>query len=98
MTQFAVEPGYQVHLAEAVRKGAGIPTRAVGMIVDPHHAQQIIVEGRADMVALARGFLDNPRWVWHAAESLGTDLELLPQYQRAGHKLWAGAAIARPAD
>lgn len=98
VTQFAVEPGYQVHLAEAVRKGAGIPTRAVGMIVDPHHAQQIIVEGRADMVALARGFLDNPRWVWHAAESLGTDLELLPQYQRAGHKLWAGAAIARPAD
>ncbi|BCG80778.1 oxidoreductase [Mesorhizobium sp. 113-3-3] len=60
-------PGYQVHLAEAVRKGADIPTRAVGLIDDPQQAEAVIAEGRADMVALARAFLADPRWGWRAA-------------------------------
>jgi 2,4-dienoyl-CoA reductase-like NADH-dependent reductase (Old Yellow Enzyme family) len=97
ITKFQVTPGYQVPFARGVKQGTGIATRAVGMIVDPHHAERIVADGDADMVALARGFLDNPRWVWHAAEALGAKLDLPPQYERAGHELWTGAGIARPA-
>ncbi len=89
-------PGYQVNLAAQVKNGSGIATRAVGLIVDPHHAEDIVASGKADMVALARALLDDPRWGWHAAEALGADLKLPPQYVRAGAKLWPGAALARP--
>ena len=54
-------PGYQVHLAEAVRKGAGIVTRAVGMIDEPRQADAIVAAGRADMVALGHALLADPR-------------------------------------
>src|SRR5262249_23323068 len=62
-----IGPGYQVPLAQRIRRESGIATRAVGLIADPHQAEHIVSSGEADMVALARGFLDNPRWVWHAA-------------------------------
>jgi 2,4-dienoyl-CoA reductase-like NADH-dependent reductase (Old Yellow Enzyme family) len=76
-------PGYQVHLAEAVGKAADIPTRAVGMITEPAQANAIVAEGKADMVALARGFIGNPRWGWYAAAALGETIEPLPQMARA---------------
>jgi 2,4-dienoyl-CoA reductase-like NADH-dependent reductase (Old Yellow Enzyme family) len=76
-------PGYQVHLAERVRREAGIATRAVGGITDPHHAEAIVAEGRADMVALATAFLADPRWAWRAADALGADVAYPPQYARA---------------
>jgi 2,4-dienoyl-CoA reductase-like NADH-dependent reductase (Old Yellow Enzyme family) len=76
-------PGYQVHLAEAVRKGAGIPTRAVGLIDDPKQAEAIIAEGRADMVALARAFLADPRWGWRAAATFGESIHPAPQLARS---------------
>jgi len=63
-------PGYQVPLADAVRQGAGIPTMAVGMIMDPHQAEQIVAEGKADLVALGREALTNPHWALHAARAL----------------------------
>ena len=89
--------GYQVPLAARVRAGAGIPTRAVGLIVDPHQAERIVASGDADMVAIARGFLDNPRWAWHAAESLDAPAILRPPaYARADPRVWLGAALARP--
>jgi 2,4-dienoyl-CoA reductase-like NADH-dependent reductase (Old Yellow Enzyme family) len=91
-----VEPGYQVGLAETVRRGAAMHVMAVGMIVEPQQAEDIVASGRADMVALARGFLDDPRWVWHAAERFGVKLELPPQYRRAQHEVWPGARLARP--
>jgi 2,4-dienoyl-CoA reductase-like NADH-dependent reductase (Old Yellow Enzyme family) len=50
------------------------------------------------MVALARGFLDDPRWVWHAAEKLGVRLDYPPQYARSRHDLWPGARVARPRE
>ena len=56
--------------------------RAVGMITDPIKANQIIVDKEADMVAIARGFLTNPRWVWDAAKNLKHDIEVPPQYAR----------------
>lgn len=84
-------PGYQVPLAEAVKREAGITTCAVGMIYEPEQAEAIVAEGRADQVALARAFLANPRWGWHAAAALGVEIAYPPQYERAGLKLWPAA-------
>jgi 2,4-dienoyl-CoA reductase-like NADH-dependent reductase (Old Yellow Enzyme family) len=91
------EQGYQVFLAEQVRRHASIATRAVGLIVEPRFADTIIREGQADMIAIARGFLDDPRWGWHAAEALGAEVYYPPQYERSGPKLWKGTKLARPA-
>jgi hypothetical protein len=44
---------------------------------------------------MARAFLDNPRWVWHAAEHFGVALDYPPQYARSRHDLWPGAKLAR---
>ena len=63
------------------------------MIVGADHAERDPVEGKADTVALARAFLDNPRWGWHAADVLGVDLPRPPQYDRARAKLWPGSAL-----
>ena len=91
----AVAPGYQVPLAAAVKKASGIVVQAVGLIVDPHQAEAIVGEGHADCVALARAFLDDPRWVWHAAAALGADAFYPPQYLRARPEYWPGAALVR---
>ena len=91
----AIAPGYQVPLAAAVKKASGITVQAVGMIVDPHQAEAIVADGQADCIALARGFLDDPRWAWHAAAALGADAVYPPQYLRARPEHWPGAALAR---
>ena len=75
-------PGYQVPFAEKVRAESGLTTIAVGMITGPRQAETIIASGQADMVALARGLLFNPRWPWHAAIELGVELEYPERYQR----------------
>jgi 2,4-dienoyl-CoA reductase-like NADH-dependent reductase (Old Yellow Enzyme family) len=87
-----VGPGYQVHLAKAVKDGTGVTTRAVGMIVNARQAEDILQSGSADQVALARAILDDPRWGWHAAEQLGAEMPRPPQYARAHPKVWPGAA------
>lgn len=92
----ALGPGYQVPFAEAVKREGGIVTRAAGLIAEPRQAEEIIAKGRADMVAMARAFLDNPRWAWHAADQLGATLKLPPQYERSAAKFWPGAKLARP--
>jgi 2,4-dienoyl-CoA reductase-like NADH-dependent reductase (Old Yellow Enzyme family) len=94
--QIPLGPGYQVPMAARVKAETGILTRAVGLIVEPAQAEAIVVSGQADLVALARGFLDNPRWVWHAAERLGAKIAYPPQYARAAAAVWPGAAMARP--
>lgn len=91
-----VEPGYQVPFANAVKRDVDIAVQSVGMIVDPHQAEAIVAEGRADWVALARGFLDNPRWAWHAADALGGEIACPPQYLRSRPNVWPGAALAHP--
>jgi 2,4-dienoyl-CoA reductase-like NADH-dependent reductase (Old Yellow Enzyme family) len=91
-----IGPDYQVPLAQRIRREAGIATRAVGLIADPHQAERIVSSGEADMVAMARAFLDDPRWVWHAAETLGGTASYPPQYARARADIWPGAKIARP--
>jgi NADPH2 dehydrogenase len=81
-----------VAFAGKVKLEAGIATRAVGLIATPKQAEAIVAEGKADMVALARAFLDDPHWGWHAAHALGADVARPKQYQRAAPKLWPGAA------
>lgn len=85
---------YNVGLAEHVKRESGIATRAVGLIVTPQEAEGVIAQGKADMVAMARAFLDDPHWGWHAARALGADVPRAKQYLRAGPKLWAPAAAA----
>lgn len=79
----SLHPGYQVGFAEAIRRQAGIPTGAVGMITAPEHAAEIIGNDRADMVFVARAVLADPAWPLRAAVSLGAQPPLAPQYQRA---------------
>jgi len=86
------EPGYNVPIAARVKKEAGIVTRTVGMILKAQQAEDIIASGQCDLVSMARCFLDDPHWGWHAAKALGAEVARPPQYQRAGPKLWAPAA------
>ncbi len=75
--------GYQVPFAEAIKAATGLPTIAVGLITEPRQAETIVGSGQADMVALARGILYDPRWPWHAAAELGAQVEAPPQYWRS---------------
>lgn len=84
-------PGYQVPFAEAIRKGSGVRTMAVGMIRDPHLAEEIVASGQADLVALARGALYDPHWPMHAADVLGAETAYPPQYARSHPNLWPKA-------
>jgi len=79
-------------LAERIKREAGIATRTVGLIATPKQAEAIVAEGKADMVALARAFLDNPHWGWHAANELGAEVARPRQYLRAAPKMWPGAS------
>jgi 2,4-dienoyl-CoA reductase-like NADH-dependent reductase (Old Yellow Enzyme family) len=76
-------PGYQVPLAQAIKEATGITTMAVGLITEAKQAEEIVASGKADMVALARGMLYDPRWGWHAAAELGGQVEAPPQYWRS---------------
>jgi NADPH2 dehydrogenase len=78
-----VKPLYQVPFAQAIRERAGIPAIAVGLITQPREAEGILLDGQADLVALARGMLANPRWAWTAAEQLGAAAFFPKQYDRA---------------
>ncbi|MDT3251017.1 NADH:flavin oxidoreductase/NADH oxidase [Serratia sp. root2] len=77
-----VGPNYQVPFAEVIKRESGLPTIAVGLITEPEQAEAIVATGQADMVALARGILYNPRWPWHAAARLGEKVIAPPQYWR----------------
>ncbi len=92
-SRWANEPGFNVPIAERVRRESGVPVRAVGMIVNPKQAEAIIAEGKADMIAMARAFLDDPHWGWHAAQVLGGEVARPLQYARTAPGLWAGAAL-----
>ncbi|HEX6691160.1 MAG TPA: hypothetical protein VF110_08455, partial [Burkholderiales bacterium] len=98
LAKMKVEPNYQVPFAEKVKKNVDIAVRAVGMIADPDQAEEILSSGKADMVAMARAFLDNPRWVWHAAEHFGVKVDYPPQYARSRSDAWPGAKLARGAS
>ena len=77
-----LSPGYQVPFAETIKRETGMPTIAVGLITEAEHAEEILQKGQADMVALARGMLYDPRWPWHAAAKLGGSVDGPRQYWR----------------
>ncbi|MBV8634673.1 MAG: tRNA-dihydrouridine synthase, partial [Burkholderiaceae bacterium] len=81
--KITLEPGYQVPFAERIRQAVDIPVIAVGLITEAEHAEAILQEGKADMVALARGMLYDPHWPWHAAAKLGAQVKVAPQYWRS---------------
>jgi 2,4-dienoyl-CoA reductase-like NADH-dependent reductase (Old Yellow Enzyme family) len=73
-----VAPGFQVELAEGIRRRADVSTAAVGLITEAEHAEAIIARGEADLVAVGRAFLYDPFWALHAAAELGID----PNFER----------------
>jgi 2,4-dienoyl-CoA reductase-like NADH-dependent reductase (Old Yellow Enzyme family) len=81
--QITLGPGYQVPVAERVKRETGLTTIAVGLITQARQAEAIIVEERADLVALGRAMLYNPRWPWHAAAELGAQVDAPAQYHRS---------------
>jgi 2,4-dienoyl-CoA reductase-like NADH-dependent reductase (Old Yellow Enzyme family) len=76
-------PGYMVPFAETVRREAGIPTMAVGLITEPTHADEIVRNGRADVVLMGRELLRDPYFPQRAARELGQSPYVPPQYLRA---------------
>ncbi len=84
--QIAVGPGYQVPFAERIRRDAGVPTGAVGLITRAEQADAIISHGQADVVLLARELLRDPYWPLHAADHLGHTVPWPAQYLRAAHR------------
>lgn len=78
--QMAAAPGYQVPFARRIKQETGLTTIAVGLITEAKQAEAIVAEGSADLVALGRGMLYDPRWPWHAAAQLGAQVSAPPQY------------------
>jgi 2,4-dienoyl-CoA reductase-like NADH-dependent reductase (Old Yellow Enzyme family) len=83
LQKIPLSPGYQVPFAQAIKQATGVNTIAVGLITEARQAEEIVASGKADMVALARGMLYDPRWGWHAAAELGGHVAVPPQYWRA---------------
>jgi len=83
LQKIPLAPGYQVPFAQGIKEATGVTTMAVGLITEAKQAEDIVASGKADMVALARGMLYDPRWGWHAAAELGGEVEAPPQYWRS---------------
>jgi len=83
LQKIPLSPGYQVPFAQGVKEATGLTTMAVGLITEAKQAEEIVSSGKADMVALARGMLYDPRWGWHAAAQLGGEVSAPPQYWRS---------------
>ena len=85
-----VERNYQVPFATRVKSETRMAVRTVGLISDARQADEIIASGQADLVAVGRAFLDDPRWAWHAAAELGVRIPYPKQYERSHQSLWPG--------
>ena len=81
--QIPVAPGYQLPLAQAVRQATTLPVIAVGLITEFEQAESILRSGDADLIALARAILYDPRWPWHAAAHFGAQIRAPKQYLRS---------------
>lgn len=90
------QPGHQVPFATAIKRDTGLVAMAVGMIVQPDQAERIIAQNEADFVAIARGFLDDPRWGLHAASALGCDIRYPNPYIRVRPNNWLGFGLVHP--
>ena len=81
-------PGLNVPFTKRVREEAGLTAMAVGMITRPQQAEEIVSSGGADLIAIARGVMDDPRWAWHAARELGAETDYPMNYQRCHPSVW----------
>lgn len=81
--EIPVGKGYQVGFAEKIKREAGIKTGAVGLITESQQAEEILQQGKADLIFMARELLRNPYFPMEAAEALGADFSWPPQYERA---------------
>jgi 2,4-dienoyl-CoA reductase-like NADH-dependent reductase (Old Yellow Enzyme family) len=79
-----------VPFAREVRRATGMTTMAVGLITEARQAEAIVAAGDADLIAMARAFLRDPRWPWRAAAELGATVRGAPQYWRALPREMAG--------
>jgi len=86
-----VGPAYQTPFAAEIKRQLGIAVMSVGMITEPEQAEAIVREGKADLIALARAFIDDPHWAWHAAYRLGGEVATPDQYHRGVMKTWPPA-------
>ena len=82
LQKIAIGPKYQIPFSKIVKEKSGLPTMAVGLITDPHQAEEILQDGDADLIALARAFLYKPRWAWEAAAALGATVPANERYWR----------------
>jgi NADPH2 dehydrogenase len=80
--KIALGAGYQVPLARQIRQASGMVTTAVGLITEAEQAEAILQNGDADLIAIARAFLYQPRWGWQAAAALGGEVQGNPVYWR----------------
>jgi 2,4-dienoyl-CoA reductase-like NADH-dependent reductase (Old Yellow Enzyme family) len=83
LQKIPVGPGYQIEFAAKIKAQTSMPTIGVGLITEAKQAETIVQTGQADMVALARAMLYDPRWPWHAAAELGASVSAPPQYWRS---------------
>lgn len=97
--KIALGPNYQVPFAHAIRTESGLPTMAVGLVTAAEQAETILQLGQADFVAVARGFLYDPRWGWHAAAALNSQVQAHPAYWRSLPRelsnVFSGAAVGQ---
>jgi len=91
-----LEPCFQVSLAAAVKETSGALVRAVGLIITPEQAEEVVAEGKADMVAIGRGFLYDPRWAWHAAKVLGVSMKYPIQFTAVQPNFWRALKFDQP--
>lgn len=77
-----LEAGYQLPFAEAIKKEVNLPVIGVGLITQPEQAEAALQEEKADLIAIGRGAIYDPRWGWHAAAALGAQLKAPSQYLR----------------
>jgi 2,4-dienoyl-CoA reductase-like NADH-dependent reductase (Old Yellow Enzyme family) len=96
--QITVGPGYQTKFSAAVKAATDMPVITVGQISSPQQAETILRTGQADMVALARPMLYNPRWVWHAAQELGEQVPYPRQYERGHPARWGAEGVNAPGN
>ena len=92
--QIPVGPGYQIEFAERIKRETGMPTIGVGLITGARQAEEIVANGQADLVGLARAMLFDPRWPWHAAAELGAQVVAPPQYLRSQPREYKDLLVA----
>lgn len=86
----SIGTGYQLPYAAAIKEQVEIPVIGVGLIRDAHEAEQALVSGKSDLIAVGREMLYNPRWGWHAAAALGEHISVPPQYVRSEPRVYKG--------